>query len=167
VELRSVPVHVIPDEGPQPGDAHVSDEVANGPRELTPLPTRTASKQIAGTAKATGPTTIQVGDVQVRLFGIKPAGPADRCGLAGASDCLAAAQRALTARLPPGARIYCQTPLTHPGQAVAICLDPNGGDLGGYLVSEGLALADTGQSYDYSGAESIARNAKRGLWGGR
>jgi len=71
--------------------------------------------------------------------------------------------------LKPGAQIYCHVPSPKPGIVIAfaICLDADGVDLGGWLVSEGLALADTGQSYDYAGAESIARSQKRGLWGFR
>ncbi len=164
VQLKSVPIHAIPDDGPLPTDRHVSEEVANGP---SMLPARTPQKQISGLAKATGPTSLMVGDIRIDLFGIKPPAGGDRCGLAADQDCLSAAERALAQRLRPGAKIYCQVPLPRPGQTHATCLDPDGGDLAGYLIAQGLALADTGQSYDYAGAESIARNARRGLWGFR
>jgi endonuclease YncB( thermonuclease family) len=163
-QLQRRPVHAIPEDAPGPNDRHVSEEVANGPHELAP---RTPQKQISGVARPTGPVSLLVGDVRVQLFGIKAARPTDRCGFAAAADCVGAAERALIMRLPENAKIYCQVPLPKPGAAAAICLDPNGGDLGGYLVAEGLALADTDQSYDYVGAESIARNARRGLWGSR
>ena len=60
------------------------------------------------------------------------------------------------------------SPSSFPGgsrqDSPAICLDGDGVDLGGFLVAEGLALADPAQSYDYVGAEGIARAQKRGLW---
>ncbi|HLY58901.1 MAG TPA: hypothetical protein VKS60_25290 [Stellaceae bacterium] len=176
VELGAPPVHVIPDDGPSPGDRHVSEEVANGPHELSaelpperPPARRGPQKQLSGVAKPTGPISLTVGGVPVRLFGVKAPAASDRCGIGAAADCTAAAERALTARVPPNGSILCQVPLAHPGTAVAsaICLDPDSADLGGYLVSEGLALADTGESYDYTGAETMARTAKRGLWANR
>jgi endonuclease YncB( thermonuclease family) len=158
-------IHAVPEEPDRPTDRHVSDEVANGPRELPP----TTQKQFSGTGKVIGPASLMVGDARVQLFGIKPPDANERCGIGAAADCAETARQALTSRFPPNANIYCQVPHLHPGASAvsAICLDPDSADLGGYLVSEGLALADTSQSYDYVGAESIARNARRGLWANR
>ena len=76
--------------------------------------------------------------------------------------CIEQAHRALAARLAPNAGVSCRVPA--PNAVGAICLDALGVDLGGLLVAEGLALADPSQSYDYVGAESIARTQHRGLW---
>jgi endonuclease YncB( thermonuclease family) len=126
----------------------------------------TAPKQFSGTAIATGPAALQVDKVPVQLFGIRAPSAHEKCGIGVAADCAAAAKRALAAKLPAGGKISCQVPAPKPGLVVAfaICLDGSGTDLAGYLVSEGLALADTAQTYDYAGAESIARGQKRGLW---
>jgi endonuclease YncB( thermonuclease family) len=167
VTLKVMPEHSIPeDAGNTAHDRNVSPEVAFGASRV-PLPS--APKQFSGTGKATGPAALEIGKVPVQLFGVKSPPSHERCGLGDGADCATAAQRALATHLKPGAQIYCHVPSPKPGIVVAfaICLDADGVDLGGWLVSEGLALADTGQSYDYAGAESIARGQKRGLWGFR
>jgi len=167
VTLKVVPEHSIPEEaGGTAHDRNVSPEVAFGASRV-PLPS--APKQFSGSGKVTGPAALEIGKVPVQLFGVKEPPSHERCGLGAGADCATAAQRALATHLKPGAQIFCHVPSPKPGIVVAfaICLDADGVDLGGWLVSEGLALADTGQSYDYAGAESIARGQKRGLWGFR
>lgn len=178
VTIKDAPVHGVPDDGIAPAgrslsgmmaadlmhDRDVSDEVANGASKL-PLPG--APKNFSGAATVTGSTGLQVGTVPVQLFGVKPA-TRDRCGpgvAASAGDCDSLARKALTERLAAGS-ISCQVPAPHPGVVIAfaICLDAAGDDLGQFLVAHGLALADTGQTYDYAGAEAAARSLKRGLW---
>jgi endonuclease YncB( thermonuclease family) len=141
-----------------------SAEVASGAH--APIPA--VPKQFSGIAHVMGAAALQVDKVPVQLYGIREPTPHDRCGVGDAADCVAAAKRALAAHIA-GATISCQTPSPKPGiiVAFAVCLDGQGVDLGGFLVAEGLALADTGQTYDYAGAESIARGQKRGLWGFR
>ncbi len=163
VQLKPLTVHTIPEPAPSASDHKVSSEVANG-ASTVPLPS--APKQFSGTATAVAATSLKVADVPVELFGVKGPSPHDRCSNV---DCSQAAQKALAAKIAGGAKISCQVPRPRAGMLVAfaICLDGQGTDLGGYLVNEGLALADTAQTYDYAGAESIARNARRGLWASR
>jgi endonuclease YncB( thermonuclease family) len=161
VKVADRPIHAVPQESGVRTTGQ-SDEVAMGPHALVPpaLP-----RQFSGTATATGGVELKVDATTVSLFGIKRPSEQDRCGTDRDSDCLAAAKRALAERLSAPGKISCRIPNPHPGlTAFAICLDANGVDLSGFLIAQGLALADLGQSYDYVGAEGIARNLKRGLW---
>ena len=82
----------------------------------------------------------------VRLFGVKAAPPTDRCALGqgDARNCVEVARDALAQRLERRPNVYCRVPSgQRAGEGAAICLDANGVDLGGFLVAEGLALADT------------------------
>jgi endonuclease YncB( thermonuclease family) len=51
------------------------------------------------------------------------------------------------------------------GRMVAVCT-AGGEDLGGWLVSQGYAIAFRRYSLDYVPTEERAREAKRGLWAG-
>jgi len=120
----------------------------------------------SGHARATGALTLDVQGQVVMLFGVKPAEPQDRCAASNgrAQSCAALAQAALAHRLAGHSIVACRVPPGQRGQLGAICLDEQGNDLGRFLVIEGLALADSTQSYDYLPAEGAARSAKRGLW---
>jgi endonuclease YncB( thermonuclease family) len=177
VKVAQHVVHAVPeDTSPLPAPGHASslptmgqsEEVRLGPHAL---PTQTAQsafvpRQFSGAATAIGGVELKVDSTPVALFGIKAAGNGDKCGAGNGSDCLEAAKRALSDRIGATGHVSCRIPNPqHPGAtAFAICLDPNGVDLSGFLIAQGLALADTGQSYDYVGAESVARNLKHGLW---
>lgn len=133
---------------------------SEGPGHVVP-------KQFQGSARVAGATSLTVGAVQVQLFGVKPPLPTDRCELAGTPmSCVELARKRLQERFGRSDQVNCRTPNPQPGMVVAfaICLDANGIDLGSFLLNEGLALADTGQSYDYVGAEGVARTLKHGLW---
>jgi endonuclease YncB( thermonuclease family) len=133
---------------------------SEGPGHVVP-------KQFQGGARVTGATALTVGGIQVQLFGVKPPLPSDRCELAGTPmSCVELAKKRLQERFGRSDQVNCRTPNPQPGMVVAfaICLDANGIDLGSFLLNEGLALADTGQSYDYVGAEGVARTLKHGLW---
>lgn len=120
-----------------------------------------------GRAAAAGGTMLSVGGHAIRLFGVRLAEPRDRCGL-GAGDnrsCSDVARDALAQRLQHYPSVACRVPPGQRGSSqAAICTDNSGTDLGGFLVAEGYALADTSQSYDYFGAEGVARSYRRGLW---
>lgn len=120
----------------------------------------------SGHARAVGPLTLSVHGQTVALFGVKPAAPDDRCAAASGKpiSCAALAQAALTGKLAGHSIVACRVPPGQRGTLGAICLDEQGNDLGRFLVIEGLALADSAQSYDYLPAESAAHSAKRGLW---
>ncbi len=141
-----------------------------GPGNLRPGGTlATPAQPINGPAQAAGGTALTVGGRPVKLFGVRPPDAAERCPKPeGQVSCREAAQALLAQRLKGNAGVHCRVPLSRPGEAPsAICLDSSGVDLGGLLVGEGLALADTSQSYDYFGAEGIARNYRKGLWASR
>ncbi|HVJ54107.1 MAG TPA: hypothetical protein VM689_16690 [Aliidongia sp.] len=179
VPIGNHPIHEVPvDRTPEPPPGRPLDlshggrtvgqspEVALGPSAAPPP---SAPRQFSGKATPTGGVAMQVGTTSVQLFGIKLPGAGDHCGNGEDSNCGVAAQHALAKQLGATGQVSCHVPNVKPGIVVAyaICLDANGVDLGGYLISTGLALADTGQSYDYVGAESIARNLKQGLWHSR
>jgi endonuclease YncB( thermonuclease family) len=122
-----------------------------------------------GAAQAVGATVLTVGARSVRLFGVRVADPRDHCGL-GTGDnrsCADVARDALTQRLKRYPNVACRVPAGQRGSPAAVCSDASGTDLGGFLVAEGYALADTTQSYDYYGAEGVARAFRRGLWRNR
>jgi len=105
---------------------------------------------------------------QVRLFGIQPPATSDRCtlGRGGVVPCSEVTQEVLAARVAPQApSVTCRVPsgLSEAARR-ASCLDAGGSDIAGYLVAEGLALADRTGSADYVGAEGIAQSYSKGLW---
>ncbi len=162
VKIADRPIHAVPeDKTPEPHSTGQSEEVRLGPHALAPPP---LPHQFSGAAIPTGAVELKVDATMVSLFGIKAPIDRDRCADAG-GDCAAVAKRALADRIGAAGKVSCRIPNPRPGGvAYAICLDPTGFDLSGFLIAQGLALADTAQSYDYVGAESIARNLKRGLW---
>jgi endonuclease YncB( thermonuclease family) len=103
----------------------------------------------------------------VRLYGVLPPASTDRCalGTGAPQTCADVTQATLAARVARSATVTCQLP---PGSSVTdparICLDATGVDIAGYLVGEGLAVADRHASGGYAGAESIARSYGKGLW---
>jgi endonuclease YncB( thermonuclease family) len=119
-----------------------------------------------GKGSARGGAMLSVSGRDVRLFGVRLADGRDKCGL-GAGDnrsCGDVARDALAQRLQRYPTVACRVPSGQRGDQVAICTDSSGTDLGGFLVAEGYALADTNQSFDYFGAEGVARANRRGLW---
>ncbi len=120
-----------------------------------------------GRGGAPGGTTLSVAGHNLRLFGVRLAEPRDRCGLGPGDNrsCSDVARDALAQRLQHYPSVSCRVP---PGQRgsdqAASCTDNSGTDLAGFLVGEGYALADTNQSFDYFGAEGVARSNRRGLW---
>jgi len=177
VEVAARPVHTVPSDEPPVPKVTILDR--NGrviatreppPPLPTPAPTPPpATTPFGGQAQATGPTTLAVGGKTVRLFGIRVPDARDRCGL-GSGDgrnCVDVARDALSQRLKRYPNVYCRTPADQRDNLAAICIDASGTDLGGFLVAEGYALADIGQSYEYFGSEGIARYYRRGLWRNR
>jgi endonuclease YncB( thermonuclease family) len=135
----------------------------NGSRLATAVP---SGALFNGAGQAAGGITLSVGGRYVNLFGIRIADPRDQCGLGPGDNrsCAVVAHDALAQRLQHYANVSCHVPPGQRGQPGAVCTDSSGTDLGGFLVAEGYALADTGQSYDYFGAEGVARSYRRGLW---
>jgi endonuclease YncB( thermonuclease family) len=120
--------------------------------------------QFAGEAHVTGPDTFLIGNIPVQLYGVRRPLPSEICGGVRCDD---VAEAALRARLAAGP-VSCRVPTPSSGVvAFALCLDSRGADLAGALVGDGLARADTRQSYDYVGAEHVAKDLGKGIWGAR
>lgn len=168
--------HTVPDEdGPAPpvptvslpaerAAAVVPAAPAAAIKALTPPGTRPG--RLDGTAKAAGGMSLSVDGRPVRLFGVRLPAPRERCTVAGGASqaCADAAQAALAAQLAGYRDVICQLPPGQRGEPAFICRDSAGVDLGGYIVAQGFALADTGSSYDYVNAENAARAYHRGVW---
>jgi len=166
VEVPSRPVHAVPPDDGAPARP-VTMGRAPSAESRSPAPPSAPAVIINGAAKLGGGFSLTVGQRAIELFGVKPAHSGDRCagGAQPASNCGEVARGALAARLKANAAVSCRVP---PGQRravpAALCTDAAGVDLGGFLVAQGFALADPTQSYDYVGAEGVARSLKRGLW---
>jgi endonuclease YncB( thermonuclease family) len=132
------------------------------PAALPPAPAT-----LSGPAQATGTVSLAIAGHTVRLYGVLPPASTDLCALGTSqpSSCAEVTQATLAARLARSASVTCQLP---PGIGAAdpsrICLDATGVDIAGYLVGEGLAVADRHANGGYAGAESIARSYGKGLW---
>jgi endonuclease YncB( thermonuclease family) len=187
VAIDQLPVHMVPDADPAPpphvtlhdrdgeimtpgrGDARTASAAVPMVRAAPAAPAAAGGiARFGGAAHVGNGAMLDVAGRPVMLFGVRLPQPSDRCDTGAAApprDCAAAAQSALAQRLPPGAAVTCRIP---PGQSrrvpAAVCLDSTGTDLGGFLVAQGLALADSAQSYEYTSAEGAARAQKRGLW---
>ena len=133
---------------------------------VTQLGCAPQAAEISGRAKVIDGDSMQVGDVEVRLYGIDaPEGRQDcrrngevwRCG-----DDAAAKLRSLV----QGATLRCTPRDTDEyGRRVSVC--KNGStDINAEMVRAGLALAYRRYSNDYVDEENEARKAKRGLWAG-
>jgi endonuclease YncB( thermonuclease family) len=156
--------------------ASLQPQTPPGGAAPVPGPPGGTGPQIAGAAQAEGATALRVGGRPLHLFGIRPPTTGDRCAEPGIPapgsgtqarrtlPCLEQAQGVLAARLRGRTNVSCRFPGTSRQDSPAICLDGDGVDLAGVLVAEGLALADPAQSFDYVGAEGVARSQKRGLW---
>jgi endonuclease YncB( thermonuclease family) len=175
VAVTPHPVHTVPDHVPPAEpvifpDRASRDSAAHPPRRAAYRPPRAAAPAltVSGPAQLGDALTLRVHGRSLPLFGVRLPAAGDRCVAAGSGTpaaCGAAARAALRAQLGPTRHVSCRVP---PGQQghrdAAICLDAAGVDLGGFLIAEGLALADRRTSYDYVGAEGVARSLHRGLW---
>ncbi len=172
VEVAPRQVHAIDENAAAPAKP-VSIESREGRvlRRVNPQPAAASEiGPLRGTARVVSEISLVVGNQAVRLYGVKAPAIGDRCVVArdgAARDCRDAARQALAERLQRDPRVSCRAPRDNARTAATICLDSTGVDLAGFLVSEGLALADRSESSDYAGAEGIARSLRRGLWRSR
>lgn len=178
VEVPQRPVHAVPDDfsPPRPVTLKGRDGKEMTPRSApamiasrtpVPPPQRPPVQTIAGSARVLDAVTLVIGWRPVTLFGVKAPIAGDRCtrGPESPHVCGDLARDVLALRLLRNGNVSCRVPAgQHGGAQAAICLDANGIDLGGWLVGEGLALADSTGSYDYVGAQNVARSVRRGLW---
>jgi endonuclease YncB( thermonuclease family) len=176
-QVAEIPFHAVPENEvpPKPQPFQMRDSpgmvASRGSTRTSPQSAALAPppRQLAGKAEVAGAAVLRVGGQNLRLFGIRPPGGDDRCGGSGNGSgsgsgvmpCADRARAVLAGRLARTTSCRFPAPSSDSG---AICLDGDGVDLGGLLVGEGLALADRSQSFDYVGAESIAKSQRRGLW---
>jgi endonuclease YncB( thermonuclease family) len=168
-------VHAVPDqEPPPPPVVTLRDRDGNAVAWHAPPPVRRSPSAgslpvlISGEASMAEGLSLSLRGRALHLFGVRLAPAGDRCAAVATGapgSCDAVAREALATRLRINDDVSCRVP---PGQSAvppgAVCRDASGVDLGGLLVAQGLVLADPAQSYEYVGAETAARTARRGLW---
>jgi endonuclease YncB( thermonuclease family) len=176
VEVSPRPEHVVPDEDSAPPhpvtfqDRDRGGDVAPrvAARGAPPLPPRPPAAVISGKARLGEGVSLIVAGRAVVLFGVRAPQQGDRCTVSARLDarpCSEVARVALASRLGVDGRVSGRVPPGRSGDGrSAICRDSTGVDLGGFLVAQGLGLADAAQSRDYVGAESAAASLHRGLW---
>ena len=126
---------------------------------------------LAGAARVIDADTIEVAGERVRLMGIDAPERGQHCrdGAGQSYPCGADATQALRRRIG-GADVRCEASgrdrYDPYGRAIATCFAADGGDLNGWLVREGHALAYRRFSQAYVGAEEAARRDRRGMWKG-
>lgn len=122
---------------------------------------------LTGTARIIDGDTLAIGETRIRLFGIDAPEGKQRCAdaLGVAYDCGSVARQALEA-MTAGRSIECKArDLDRYGRTVATC-EAAGLDLGGELVTQGVAVAYARYSKRYLPQQAAAQAAKRGLWAG-
>jgi endonuclease YncB( thermonuclease family) len=174
VEVAPRPVHTVPGYEPPPAPvifdgraAGIAAPQLSERRAPPPMPAQRPTQTISGVARLGELLSLSVGGHSLALFGVRLPAIGDRCSAERSVPraCGEVARAALATRLGASGTVSCRIPPGQPNhRAAAICLDSRGVDLGGLLVGEGLALADRTQSYDYVGAEGVARSLRRGLW---
>jgi endonuclease YncB( thermonuclease family) len=119
--------------------------------------------ELAGTATATDGDTLRLAGQRIRLAGLDAPELDQKCLDAEGHEwpCGIAAKKRLGA-LVTRTRIVCEPQdRDRYGRLIARCR-ANGADLGGQMVSEGLAVAEIG----YAALALEAQQAKRGIWAG-
>ncbi|HSK40147.1 MAG TPA: thermonuclease family protein [Arenibaculum sp.] len=107
-----------------------------------------------------------VGETQVTLWGIRSPSVSDRCpGEAGRHwSCDMRARLSLEA-LTDGQAVVCRVMGTAAEGDMAAQCTQDGVDLGGMMVTAGLALDDPGVSGGhYAVEEAVARRSRAGIW---
>ncbi|HXP30084.1 MAG TPA: thermonuclease family protein [Stellaceae bacterium] len=165
VDVQPHVIHAVPE------TVEPTPPPAMPPALFSPLPPRrqmatTLPNSLNGPARPLNGVSLSVLGRRLRLFGIRTAEARDFCPLRSgpAQPCAEVARDELTARLIVRPAVSCHSPPGQRGEPGFVCHDSTGIDLGAFLVSEGLALADTRESYEYFNAQDRARASHRGLW---
>ena len=112
--------------------------------------------------------TFELEGQEVRLFGVDAFELNQSC-LDGRGEpwrCGIAAKAALAERVE-GRSLSCVTlEEDRDGRYLARCTLPDGTDLGGYLIENGLALADPDRPEVYAAEQASAKRSGSGAWGG-
>jgi len=122
---------------------------------------------VRGLAEVSDGDTLRIGATRIRIFGIDAPEAGQRCdqGEKGSWRCGRAATDRLR-ELIGGRPVRCiPRDRDKYGRLVASC-SVSGIDLGGRMVSEGLARAYTRYGNDYAAAERLAKTEQIGLWQG-
>jgi endonuclease YncB( thermonuclease family) len=124
------------------------------------------AQTFTGPARVVDGDTLAIGGERIRLQGIgapeidqvclDDKGLLWRCGIVACDRLIQHIGARPTFCLTSGKDIY--------GRWLATCTVD--GDLGAWLVAEGLALAFVRYSHAYVADEAVARNARKGLWAG-
>jgi len=125
-----------------------------------------ALADVVGVARVIDGDTLDVDGQRIRLFGIDAPEGKQTCGRDGMSWLCGQEAGKFLRELVGDLTVICnERDRDRYGRTVAVCVIPNGGDLGAAMVAAGLALAYLrygGKVYDQM--EGEARGAKRGLW---
>jgi endonuclease YncB( thermonuclease family) len=120
----------------------------------------------AGTAQVVDGDSLEIGGRRIRLHAVDAPEGRQTCTRAGRTWPCGEAAAAELRSLVAGARIECRAKdVDTYGRTVAVCRNGTT-DLGGALVSAGLALAYRAYGTDYVDEEESARAARRGVWAG-
>jgi len=123
---------------------------------------------VTGVPTITDGDTLRFGDTRVRLFGIDAPESKQTCEREGVTWlCGQEAGKALR-ELVAGQSLTCdERDKDRYGRIVAVCVLPDGRDIGAVMVLSGLALDYAQYSKGvYAAAECEAREAGRGMWAG-
>tara|TARA_B110000438_G_scaffold244129_1_gene244466 strand:- start:205 stop:672 length:468 start_codon:yes stop_codon:yes gene_type:complete len=136
---------------------------------LIALPAFAASEvaSISGTPRIVDGDSLVIDGTRIRLHGIDTPEVRQTCQRGGV-DWLCGQEASKALRDYVGeADLRCERLDTDRyGRMVAKCFQPNGTDIGEWMVSNGWALAYQQYSKDYVDEEAVAKTGGRGLWAG-
>ncbi len=125
-----------------------------------------ASAEITGRPRVIDGDTLEVAGQRIRLHGIDAPESRQLCRKDGApwrcGEDATSALRALLGNRP----VSCEELDRDRCRRVVTKCAVDGVDIGGWMVSQGWAVAYYLYSYEYSRAEQRARSARRGVWAG-
>jgi endonuclease YncB( thermonuclease family) len=129
-----------------------------------------ARAEINGPARVIDAGTIEIGNSQIRLFGVDAPASDQLCERGGAAwRCGQDAEWALAERIERHWALCDEKGVSASGQTTAICYlgGRNGIELSAWLVEQGWALAHADAPETYRALEIAAQRAGRGLWSGK
>lgn len=126
------------------------------------------SQDIRGTARAIDGDTLEVGGVVVDLRGIDAPEPAQTCDRAGKTIPCGDIARWALMDLIAGTEVVCRPGSgTRTGPSRAALCTAGGFDISANMVHTGWAVTAAEGGESYRATQIKARDAGRGLWGGR
>ena len=130
--------------------------------------TSKASSDVEGVPSVTDGDTLRFGDTRVRLFGIDAPESKQTCERDGVTWLCGQEAGKVLRDLVGSQPLTCdEMDRDRYGRSVAVCVLPDGRDIGAIMVSEGLALDYAQYSKGmYAIEEREAREAGRGMWAG-